>query len=104
MAAKTKREFLTEKLHNFASRVKVMTDVNDNEIKGAGALIAELEASVNNLELFVASVTQVMKPFEGKMELLLEQYLSKHGIDVSLLKPQDKTLIVRYLDMFTKIL
>lgn len=97
-----RREFLSEKLHNFSKYVQSITDVDGNEVENRDALLKDLAVYQNNLELFTHGIVNKIKPFENDICKLLDNYFSSYEIDINSLKDEDVEKIERYLLCFCK--
>ena len=101
-ATQKNREYMDEKLSNMIVFLRGVTDIDGNKIPEVDGLIDSVNTYKQNYYKFIEMIKRAIKPFECDLDGLMNRYLGTWGIDTSILKPDDKNKVKRYLALFCK--
>ena len=100
MAGVTRKEFIVQKIHNMERWIATLTDKENNPIENKEKLVADLKASISNLEEFLVGITVNLVPHKESLDIVVDKYLQRYGIDATTLKREDRDKVLRYLQLF----
>ena len=100
MAGVTRKEFIVQKIHNMEVWINTLTDKDNNPIENKEKLVADLKASISNLEEFLVGITINLVPHRNSLSTIVDSCLARYGIDSTSLKDEDRDKVIRYLQLF----